>query len=113
MPLPRIYHGPDPRPAGQIDWRGVKLEILGKLGVSGVAAAFQSVGVRFATTLPKANGVRPCYAIGREPGDEDETPSAAVNCLTGLYWDKGGSQECLPFFDFAVKYGSHSSWLDA
>lgn len=93
-------------PNGQVDWPGLKSQILGSLDIQ---AEYLRLGLEF--TGPEGGnrkGIRECRAMGRA----DERPSAFVNVRTGLYHDSGGEGVTLSFWDFALKYGSFGRWVD-
>jgi len=97
------FHGPT-----EVDWKDVKRRIVAALGPEGVFREFKGLGCRMADHF-NAKGKAICHAMDRD----DETPSAFVNVVTGVYHSKGATVETLNLFDFALRYGSSRfpDWL--
>ncbi len=90
----------------RIDWKQLKRQIVETLGPHRVYEAFSELGVRFESKL-NGHQKAQCHAMDRP----DEVASAFVNVVDGIYHARGGSNETLHLFDFALKYGSFGDWL--
>lgn len=92
-------------------WTEANAEILQRLDIG---AEFERMGLRLASSKPRATGWLPCHAIGRE----DRDPSAEINVgdgpARGRYRDFGGGGESVSFWDFASRYGpGGGDWREA
>lgn len=89
----------------EIDWQAHKAKILAGLNLR---AEFEALGIDLHGE-PGEDGWAPCRAIDRD----DRQPSAAVNCRTGWYIDKGGVGLSLSFWDLAVALKRFPDWKAA
>ncbi len=89
-----------------IDFAAQDREIIAGLDIM---AEYAAMGVQFASEHPRSSGMIECFARGRD----ESRPSAAVNCNTGKYIDKGGNNESLSMWDFGAKYGGFPDWKAA
>lgn len=92
-------------------WKEAAAQILVSLDLR---AEYASLGLRIATSKPRATGWLPCHAMGRP----DKTPSAEINVgdgpARGRYRDFGdGGGESISFFDFCAKHGPYKDWKEA
>jgi len=75
-----------------------------------VAAEYRALGVEITGRRPNQKHWIECWAIDRPHGD---SPSAAVNVITGRYIDKGGEGLSLSLWDFAESFGPYATWQEA
>lgn len=104
----QLTNGHEPG-AGPIDWHEAKAQILARLDV---VAEYAALGVEFTRSTATTKGWRPCRAFGRPPDNPDDSPSAAVNIISGVYHDKGDGGSTISFFDFALRHGAFGQWMD-
>jgi hypothetical protein len=90
----------------QTDWTELNRQIFDKLDM---LAEFSALGIDISGRDPKENGWIEAHAVGRE----DNSPSAAVNVITGRYRDLGGDGLALSFYDLAVHLKRFTRWQDA
>ena len=88
-----------------IDWSAYKEKILAGLNLR---AEFEALGLDLHGE-PGEDGWAPCRAFDRD----DRQPSAAVNCRTGWYVDKGGVGMTLSFWDLCTALKKFPTWKDA
>lgn len=88
-----------------IDWQAYKAKILAGLDLS---KEFESLGIDIQGE-PGEDGWAACRAWDRE----DNSPSAAVNCQSGRYIDKGGVGLSLSFWDLCVALKRFPDWKAA
>lgn len=92
-------------------WKKLTRKALDQLNIED---EYKRMGIKFPSNAkPKPDGWMACHAIGRD----DQKASAAINvgdgAARGRYIDKGGDNDSLSFWDFAVKFGGYADWRTA